>query len=99
MNIKILNEIEIELYNKMKTSYKQYIGDYINSKSEYSYLQSDITEIRKTITNYFNTLQKLVDDGEWTLLLKKESYGKNIIEYLNNIEKDISKDYFKPLED
>ncbi len=74
MNIKILNEIEIELYNKMKTSYKQYIGDYINSKSEYSYLQSDITEIRKTITNYFNT-----DDGEWTLLLKKESYEKILL--------------------
>ncbi len=58
----------------MKTSYKQYIGDYINSKSEYSFSQSDTTEIRKTITNYFNT-----DDGEWTLLLKKESYEKILL--------------------
>jgi hypothetical protein len=65
-DIKILNELEIEVYNTMKTSYKKYIGDYIYYQSEYSILQSEGTEIRTTLTTYFEELQNYVDALQWT---------------------------------
>ena len=68
----------------MKTSYKKYIGDYISSQSEYSMLQSEVTEIRKTITTYFEELQQYVDGLKWT---DAKEFSKTFITTVETINK------------
>ena len=57
---------------------------YINSQSEYSILQSDVTEIRTTISNYFKNLQNLEDELKWT---DAKDFSKQFITTIETINK------------
>ena len=85
-DIKILNDLEIQVYEKMKKSYKQYIGEYINGQTNYILSQTEITSIKATITTYFTELQTLADSLRWT-------DAKIHSEKFVTIVKDINKKY------
>ncbi len=104
--LKIKNIHESSITTTTETNYKQIIDNLsINLDkmiNEYNLLISKLEYFNKYDKNfdyYFEDIKIINEIEEETLLVRKESYRKNIIEYLNNIEKDLLKDYLKPLED
>jgi hypothetical protein len=84
-----LNELEIEVNNKKKESYKKYIGDYLFKQSNVYTTETKVTEIKKTITTYFTTIKNYLNSGKDT---EAEITSNKFIETVQQIDKEFVKE-------